>query len=197
MTTCHVRSLTSATAESSSGFAPRSRPGRQSRDLADEHAQSAASVVDPGCRREPSAARGRPPKREIRYSSASAGPPSLHSRFGDGLDGRRQIGSKPAAGDVGSADAPRALRKAPPTNEPDEPGGPVLGERTLHFLAGKQETAARRLVLVVLVPAITSGHMNGPSSGPGTAANPIASASVGVYSSAAGAVSSTRLRSVA
>ena len=90
---------------------------------------------------------GQLPKREICYSSDSSGPPSLHSRFGDGLDGRRQIGSKPAAGDVGSADAPRAPRQAPLTNEPDEPRGPVLGERALLFLAGKQEATPRRLVL--------------------------------------------------
>jgi hypothetical protein len=102
------------------------------------------------------------PKRKIRYSSAIPGPPSLHSRFGDGLDGRRQIGSKPAAGDVGSVDTPCTSRQAPPTNEPDEPRGPVLGERTLVILAGKQETAARRLVHVVLVPAITSRRTNRP-----------------------------------
>ena len=37
----------------------------------------------------------------------SSGLPSLHARFGDGLDGRRQVGRNPAEGDVGSADAPR------------------------------------------------------------------------------------------
>jgi len=96
------------------------------------------------------------PKRKIGYSSDGPGPPSLHSRFGDGLDGRRQIGSKPAAGDVGSADAPRALRQAPPTYEPDEPRSPVLGGGTLVCLADQRETAARRLVLVLLVPALMS-----------------------------------------
>jgi len=111
--------------------------------------------------------RGGRPKRKIRYSSVSPGPPSLHSRFGDGLDGRRQIGSKPAAGDVGSADAPRVSRQAPPTNEPDEPRGPVLGERTLLLLAGNQGTAARRLLSVILVPAITSRRTNRPVLGTG------------------------------
>jgi hypothetical protein len=98
--------------------------------------------LTPGGRRRPSAACGAAsPKREIGYSSDSPGPPSLHSRFGDGLDGRRQIGSTPAAGDVRSADTPRAPRQAPPTNEPDEPRGPVLGERTWLFLATERETA--------------------------------------------------------
>jgi hypothetical protein len=104
-----------------------------------------------------------------RYSSDNPHPPSLHSRFGDDLDGRRQIGSKPAAGDVGSADAPRALRQAPPTYEPDEPRGPFLGERTLLFLVGSREAAVRRLVLVVLVPlsprAALPGHCSGTGDG--------------------------------
>jgi hypothetical protein len=106
--------------------------------------------------------RGSLPKRKIRYSSDSPGPPSFHSRFGDGLDGRRQIGSKPAAGDVGSADAPRGLRQAPPTYEPDEPLGPVLGGGRCSSSLAIQETVARRLVLVVLVPAITSRRTNSP-----------------------------------
>jgi len=63
-------------------------------------------------------------KWKIRYSSDSPDLPSLHFRFGDGLDGRRQIGSTPAAGDVRNADAPRAPRQAPPTYGPDEARGP-------------------------------------------------------------------------
>jgi hypothetical protein len=134
-----------------------------------ENAPAVCSAAHrPWGRRGPSAACGAAsPKGRSVISSASPGPPSLHSRFGDGLDGRRQIGSTPAAGDVGSADTPRAPQQAPPTNEPDEPRGPVLGETTLLFLAGKHETAARPLVDVVLVPAITARHTNpAPTRGP-------------------------------
>jgi len=87
--------------------------------------------------------------------------PSIHARFCDGLDGRRQIGRNPAEGDVGSADAPRELRQAPPTYEPDEARGPVLGQTTLPYLAGEKETVERRLVRVLLVRAITSPPHDG------------------------------------
>ena len=63
--------------------------------------------------------------------------PSLHARFGNGLDGRRQIGGDPAERDVGSADPPRELRQAPPTYEPDEARAPVLGERMSSLLPGE------------------------------------------------------------
>jgi hypothetical protein len=51
--------------------------------------------------------------------------PSIDSRFGDGLDGHRQIGSNPAEGDVGSSDTPRAQLQPPPTPEPDEALAPA------------------------------------------------------------------------
>jgi len=108
------------------------------------------------------------PRMMICCVSQGSDPPSIHARFGDGLDGRRQIGRNPAEGDVGSADAPRELRQAPPTYEPDEARGPVLGEKTLPFLAGEAELVDRRLVHVVLVRAITSRH-DGPCSGSGGA----------------------------
>ena len=41
--------------------------------------------------------------------------PSIDSRSGDGLDGRHRSGSKPAAGDAGSANAPRESLQPPPT----------------------------------------------------------------------------------
>ena len=80
---------------------------------------------------------GRHSQNEICCVSQGSDPPSIHARFGDGLDGRRQIGRNPAEGGVGSADAPRGLRQPPPTYEPDEARGSVLGERTLSFLAGE------------------------------------------------------------
>ena len=111
---------------------------------------------------------GSVPRRRSVVRAISSDLPSIHARFGDGLDGRRQIGRNPAEGDVGSADAPRELRQAPPTYEPDEARGPVLGEKTLPFLAGEAELVDRRLVHVVLVRAITSRH-DGPCSGSGGA----------------------------
>jgi hypothetical protein len=149
---------------------------------ADERAQSAASVADPGCRSGPSAACGpSSPRGRSVCSSDIPGPPSLHSRFGDGLDGRRQIGSKPVAGDVGSTEAPRALRQAPPTHEPDEPR-PVLGGGRCSSSLAMQETLPK--------PGPCSSrprdHLrrtNRPCSGPVTAADPIASEG-GAYSSA-------------
>jgi len=154
--------------------------------------------IDPGCRGGPSAAAGQPfPKREIRYSSDNPAPRSPHSRFGNGLDGRRQIGSTPAAGDVGSAEAPRAVRQAPPTYEPDEPRRPVLRERTLLFLAAEQGTAVRRRILVGLVTRDhLPAHQPGTCSGAGDSGDPPCVGG-GADPSAAGAVSPTRLRFVA
>jgi hypothetical protein len=153
-----------------------------------------SAPIDPGCAvglRQP-AERASP--RKIRYSSDSPGPPSLHSRFGDGLDGRRQIGSTPAAGDVGSADTPRAPRQAPPTNEPDEPSGPVLGERMLLFPAGGREILPDAWSLYYSSP-LTPPDQRAPARGAVTAATSLPRR--GAYSSAATTVSSTRLRFVA
>jgi len=44
----------------------------------------------------------------------------VHSRSGDGLYGRRRIGSTPAAGDGGTANAPRASLEPPAAPWPDE-----------------------------------------------------------------------------
>ena len=56
--------------------------------------------------------------------------PSIDAHFGDGLDGRHQSGLNPAEGAVGTADAPRELRQAPPTYEPDKARAPVLADTT-------------------------------------------------------------------
>jgi hypothetical protein len=58
-------------------------------------------------------------------------------------------------------DVSSKARQAPLTNEPNEPRGPVLGERAFLFLADKHETTARRPVFVVLVPAVIFRHTNG------------------------------------
>ena len=54
--------------------------------------------------------------------------PVVQVRSGDGLDGRRRIGLNPAEGDVGTADAPGALRHASLATQPDEGGDTALGE---------------------------------------------------------------------
>lgn len=48
----------------------------------------------------------------------------------DGLDGRHRTANKPAAGDGGSANAPRELLLPPPTPSPDEGIDPAVGEHT-------------------------------------------------------------------
>jgi hypothetical protein len=47
-------------------------------------------------------------------------PESIHSRSGDGLDGRRRIGSNPAGGGAGSARASCGLPLPMPLSRPDE-----------------------------------------------------------------------------
>ena len=47
-------------------------------------------------------------------------PGSLNSRFGDGPDGRRQIGSTPAGGDADSTERPANHRNRRPATGPDE-----------------------------------------------------------------------------
>jgi hypothetical protein len=57
-------------------------------------------------------------------------PESIHSRSGDGLDGRRQIGSTPAGGGVGSAHASRGAQLPALHCRPDE-GTAAFRIRTL------------------------------------------------------------------
>jgi hypothetical protein len=75
------------------------------------------------------------------------------------------------------------------------PAAPVLGEKTLLFLAGEQKRSPAP-GLVVLVLAITSRDTNGSLVGTGDRGDPPASER-GAYSSAARAVSPTRSRFVA
>src|SRR5207302_9853752 len=69
------------------------------------------------------------------------GPQIVHSRFGDGPDGRRQIGSTPAGGGVGNAGAPRASLKPRPACRRDEGLDRVLGEE--HRSIGERKPAER------------------------------------------------------
>jgi len=75
--------------------------------------------------------RGSLPKRKIRYSSDSPVRQAFTPDLATAWMAVAKSGVSPRQGDVGSADAPRALRQAPPAYEPDEPRGSVLGERTL------------------------------------------------------------------
>ena len=94
------------------------------------------------------------------WSSDSPDLPSLQSRSGDGLDGRRRIGATPAEGDAGSADTPREPRQVSPATQPDEGVDPALGEEHDRPPADASPGRRRRLH-----PAIERGS---PQQRPGT-----------------------------
>ncbi len=95
------------------------------------------SVVEAlSCIRRPATSRSSPALRPVASGTRTSGtrtagslvpdraiplePRSIHSRFGDGLDGRRQIGSTPAGGGAGTTRASCEAAQPPPITLPDE-----------------------------------------------------------------------------
>jgi hypothetical protein len=137
--TCRDQRSTSAKVGSNSGRVPKSSSGLPSRHPMDVGV-GGRLVVD----HQPALA-GAPQEHATVPAHTNPGVPdphldSTHSRFGDGPDGRRQIGSTPAGGGVGTA---RALC-APLQPAASSPAGrgPRLGSRSGTSLAQDRRAGA-------------------------------------------------------